>query len=137
LVASAEKFSCRKFNPGRVTRTDAAFSIVLLFGKPPGRGAVPQDAHPLEHPPPLHDAMRSKSVASKTRLNRQERPGARGGWSGMEERLFYHPGPPDARITRGASPGPHQRWLSGSKSSASLSSREDDEAFASGAGRAS
>jgi hypothetical protein len=63
-------FSWTKFRPGRVTRTEAAFGIVLAFGKPPGRGVVPQVEQPLEQPPPLHDATRRSRAARRMRRAR-------------------------------------------------------------------
>src|SRR3954470_21614495 len=52
LMPIVVRFSWRKFRPGRVTRTAAAFGTVWLFGNPPGSGVVPHDAQPLEQPPP-------------------------------------------------------------------------------------
>src|ERR1700733_11017303 len=53
-----------KSSPERVTRAAAAFAISSAGGNPWARGVTPHPAHPLEQPPPLHDAtMRKKSTA--------------------------------------------------------------------------
>ena len=60
LSASVGPLVWRKSSPGRVTRADAALVMRDAFGKPPGRGVIPQPAHPLEQPPPLQAATRKK-----------------------------------------------------------------------------
>lgn len=47
---------------------DAAFGMVLTLGKPPGRGVVPHEEQPLEHPPPAHEARTRQRTAKRTRF---------------------------------------------------------------------
>src|SRR5512140_1576110 len=73
--ATSGMFVARKSRPERVTRTLAALSMAFAFWKPAGRGVVPHPEHPLEHPPPLHDATRSTiRIANRCRHERSMGP---------------------------------------------------------------
>jgi hypothetical protein len=69
---SVAAFVPRKFRPAFVTRTDAAFLIVLVGGNPPASGWTPQLEQPLEQPPPLQEAIRRKRTTT-TACRHQER----------------------------------------------------------------
>ena len=90
LPATAPRLAEMKSSPGRVTRNEAALGMTDAWGKPAGRGVIPQLAQPL-HPPPLHDAMtrtirtknagrndqRSMRPSTKTNACPYPRPGRR------------------------------------------------------------
>ena len=72
FVAMAGRFCSTKSRPGRETRTEAAFSMALSFGKPPGSGVVPpHPPQPEEQPPPLHEATRRKKITPNTWRKRE------------------------------------------------------------------